>query len=271
VTPGATSNVVDEASAGAAPSTTLPEGYVARLFPEAARVPAPEPEVVADAGPPTRPGPFAAADFSTYDSDLEPAATDVHAWCATTIGKALASAAQVPPVAVQPRCEEIATGVPFEKGAGFHAVRAVRVFDGSATYSTLLVESALGVSALPVSWDVDDPNDPGCPSIVRGESIEQLRVQNGLLVVVMLGVTTRFVEVPDGPTPDSGARAALVREVTVAKLDGTTIHARKFEAWSGPELGEKVQPTEMRVAWSSLAWKRRRGFVVNGDGTLALR
>ena len=116
-----------------------------------------------------------------------------------------------------------------------------------------------------------DPDDPGCPSIVRLVGIESVRIEHGLLVVVGLGVDQTWVDVTQGSMGDSGARDRLLREVSVAKRVGDGLHTRTFQAWSGPQLGWKVQPRPGRtVPWSRLMWRDWRAAHVLADGTLDL-
>ena len=165
------------------------------------------------------------------------------------------------------RCELVRLHVAFRGDRQYRELRELRVFDGEARYSTLVVVGPRGVARVPLSWNVDDPTDPGCPSIVRPLALEQARVENGHLVLVALGVTAGWAE-PLGDD-DPGMRDLLVREVAVAKWVGDELVLRHYPQFAGPELGTKLRPTfDSHLPWEVLPWSGRQEFVVLADGTL---
>lgn len=182
------------------------------------------------------------------------------------------------------RCKELPLPILFTPDKTYLGLKAIRVIndDGSA-WSTLLLKTSAGLASVDVYWEVVDPEDPGCPSIFRGVSVESARLENGQLVIVTLGDSTTYVEVPepkvdpnateDAPAPptDTGARLQLVRQVTIVKLGTGSLKIRDYPYWSGPALGYKLQPRgDKFLPWVSLPWKERRSFKVDQDGGLEL-
>lgn len=227
----------------------------ALLFPAEARevavTPPSAPVLVAEPAAPATA--FAATDLMVTDESIEVEHADVASFCKAQIG-----------------CFEIALPVKFSPSGAFRALHAVRVKAEGYAYTTLLVEVAGGVAPLAVSYDVDDPNDPGCPSIVRKIGIERVSIESGVLVVVALGETTTWTDPAPDDTNDSGARGALVPVVSIAKADGKLVHLRQFQTMGGPDLGSIVQPSARFVPWHKLAWKNRTPFSIERDGTLTL-
>jgi len=248
-----------------------------QLFPPSANA---EPTATAAATPPTAPGReqapstsnFADDGFASQEDVSEAELVDVGDFCRRSIVRATAeSVTREGGPGGTPTCREISLPVAFKGDATYRKLHAVRAFDGVARYSTLLLELDGGVAALPVSWDVDDPRDPGCPSIVRTVALDELRLQAGFLVVVSLGVDTTWVEVPDGSVDDGGARRRLRREILLVQADGATVHTRTFDpqySSLGDELGEKVQPSMHDVPWTGLQWHGRHGFRIEAGGAL---
>lgn len=246
------------------------------LFPPGAAQPLiPAPEAAAPSREPVQPDAqpaFAPSEFFGTDSDITEAFPDVASYCeVATRPHAAPSAPSSAPKATT-SCKEIPVGVPFRGDRRFLGLRALRIVTApGAAYSTLLVQIDRGFVPLPIWWSVDDPSDPGCPSIVRDTGLSQLVIENGLLVIVALGATSTYVEVPENAIGDSGERLRLVRQINIVKQDGPTLHTRKLDAWSGPPLGKKVQPSGSRfVAWDHLLWREWRDFHVQADGTVTI-
>jgi hypothetical protein len=175
------------------------------------------------------------------------------------------------PVAVgEVGCVEVPAGVRFQPGGGFLGVRALRVKDGEGGYTALLAQRAEGLLALPVTWDVDDPNDPGCGSIVRDTGLEEVTVQHGALVVVSLGERVTYVSAADD---EDGAREVLLRSVMVVRSSGESFVGRGFAqaAYGGPELGFKLQPSVRSKPWSRVPWTDRQPVVVDSEGRLLFK
>jgi hypothetical protein len=237
----------------AAPDTT---DWGALLFPpRAAASVASEAAAAAREAPAAPPPVFGPSAYSTSDGEESSVFVDVAAFCRAQKQAAV--------------CREIAVGVSFAGNAEFQAIRAVRVTASDFADSRLLVKIDRGLVPLPVSWNVIDPEDPGCPSIVNLIGIERVIVQRGMLVVVALGVNHTVVDVPEGTVGDTGLRPQMLRVVTVVKRVGDTLHTRSFDAYSGPPLGWKRQTRQDRfVPWDKLAWREWRDVHVRADGTL---
>ncbi len=148
-----------------------------------------------------------------------------------------------------PRCSADATVVPLGTTGTFRSARAFDLDDGLVSRRQLAVTTPAGTLLTWVSWNIDDPRDPGCPSIIRATSVESLRVENGSLVVSMLGERTTYVETSRAEDP--GYRAELVRTAFWFVPEGTTVRP-----WMWADtLGSKVQPVaDHRVPWEQLRW-----------------
>jgi hypothetical protein len=221
------------------------------------------------------PGPqpaFAPDDFVGADRDIIEAFPDVASYCEAATRPLAGSPAPSSAPKAKMSCHEIPVGVPFHGDRRFLGLRAIRVVTApDASYSTLLVRVDRGLVPLPIWWNVDDPSDPGCPSIVRDTGLSRIVIENGLLVIVALGATSTYVAVSGNDTGDSGERLRLVRQLNIVKQDGATLHTRTFDAWSGPPLGRKVQPSGTRfVPWDQLRWSEWHDFHVQADGTLTI-
>lgn len=226
-----------------------------------------------DAAPPA----FA---FQDAFGATEGPAKDVAAVCAAFVAaQATAKPAfetDPPLVPKQPTCEEVPATFPIALGGPFRSVHVVARqtrFAGSG--QALVVETDTGFYLAPFSWGVkDDPGDPGCPSIVREELVESVRVDNGHLVVTYAGTRGTWAEARTWPG-DDGYRETLVRGAYWAKPDARGRPA--FRHWN-PQyqeaLGHKTQPDgrrEQRVPWLSLPWLDARPFHVDPSGTLRLQ
>lgn len=242
-------------------------------FPPRAAAPLAEQTPAPVAPPPA----FAPSAFYAMDSEASGVFPDVAAFCSAALRDTEVSRSRdtpdpsAPRPRRVPRCRRIPVGATFAGNAEFTAVRAVRVVGSDFAYSTLLVKVDRGFVPLPVGWDEEGPNDPGCPSIVRSIGVERVEIERGLLVVVALGVNQTWVEVPEGSAGDTGARTQLFRQVTVVKRSGDTLHTRTFLGWSGPPLGWKRQPhADGKVPWGRLPWRDWHDVHVLADGTLDL-
>ncbi len=247
------------------------------LFPPAATPPpAPAPEPAAPSREPVEPATqpvFAPSELFGTDRDVIEVFPGVSGYCEAATRPLAETLAPSSAPKAKTSCKEIPVGVPFHGDRQFLGLRAVRVVTApNAAYSTLLVQVDRGFVPLPVWWNVDDPSDPGCPSLVRDTGLSRIVIENGLLVIVALGATSTFVEVPENTINDSGQRLRLVRQVNIVKQVGPTLHTRTFDAWSGPPLGTKVQPSGARfVPWDRLMWREWRDFHVQADGTVTVQ
>lgn len=88
-----------------------------------------------------------------------------------------------------PSCAEIPTPLTaaFKADATYKRVLMVAVSDGLRSGRRLVVEVPRGLVLTSIGWTTDDPLDPGCPSIVRVDRIDGLRIENGHLVAVLGG------------------------------------------------------------------------------------
>ena len=246
------------------------------LFPRgAAQPPVPATVATAPSREPVEPEAqpvFAPSELAGTDREITEAFPDVASYCEA----ATRPLAEPPAPSIAPRaktsCKEIPLGVPFHGDRRFLGLRALRIVTAPDTaYSMLLVHVDRGFVPLAIWWNVDDPSDPGCPSIVRDTGLSRIVIENGLLVIVALGETSTYVEVPENAINDSGQRLRLVRQINIVNGEGPTLHTRTLDAWSGPPLGKKVQPSGTRfVPWDRLLWREWRDFHVQADGTVTI-
>jgi hypothetical protein len=168
-----------------------------------------------------------------------------------------------------PRCVPDAAVVQLTTSGPLRAARVLWLDDGAATRRQLALVTPSGIYLTWFAWDVDDPRDPGCPSIIRDVAIEQLRIEHGALVVVAQGERTAYVE--QASDDDPGYRAELVRTAhwfvpqrgpTVASQSGAP------QPWFWSEvLGTKVQPrADARVPWATLPWSGKRELHLDAAG-----
>ena len=252
----------EPSSAAADPASAAAASAAASPAPANA---APAPALTVD---PALPQPhFALSDLPVSDSSTPLEARSLAEVCAAFLAaEPVASREGVPG---KPRsCTPLALSTPFTPTQQYLGVSALRLFDGTAAFSQLYVQTPSGLAALPVGWDVVDPDDPGCPSMVRLAGVEQLRVERGMLVVVALGEDSTWVDPIN--EQDGGRRTRLTPQVVLADLDGDVLHTRVFQPrmFGGADLGEKVQPAPTEVPWHRLDWSGRRGFSVSAGGTL---
>lgn len=229
------------ARGGPAPNYGLllfPPGREKVLASESALV---EPEAEpASAWPPPEPGAFAQQDFFVEDRK-EPLTKE---W----------------PLECKPpwRCSREALGAPFRASGTFQSLRAIRMVGEDSQGTAVVIQTTSGFGFLPATLRAQDPDDPGCPSLVRHIAIEQARVEQELLVVVLLGETM------------SGDELQLVREVVLAKVDGASLRTRRFQRFGGPELGFKSTTRRRGVDWGRLPWQGFEQFRVDPQGKLTV-
>lgn len=218
------------------------------------------------APPPEPPTFFARSQYMPLDDETTDAYESVAAFCAEANSWEPGQADGMTPG--KRSCKEIPLGVSFSGDGKTYTKKtaAVRIFDGISSYSLLLLGTSRGLMPMPVGWDSNDPNDPGCPSIVRLVGVERISMDQGLVVIIAKGEDRTMV----GPKndKDSGWRRRLLPVVVLAKLDGEVMHTRRFEKWGGLWLGEKVQPGEIAIPWSKIPWSGRPPIKVRADGTL---
>ncbi|MFO0548397.1 MAG: hypothetical protein U0271_08425 [Polyangiaceae bacterium] len=246
----------------------------AKLFPNE---PAPAPRASSDAAPTARepepePAPIAPSgfwaptDLMVEDGEIAPEHTSAAALCRAYSAIPTEPDPDFGPPA--PRaCSEVKLPFEFKATKRYLGVIALRFFDGYAESFSLYVELEAGLAWTGASWGYDDRGFPGCPSVARMRALEQVRVDRGVLVIVLLGED-------NGVDDDGNYRLRLTPQVMAAKPDKEgTLHYRVFPSrWKGgPFLGEKFQPgevTEPRTPWAKVAWRGRREFSVSRDGRL---
>ncbi|MEM1034807.1 MAG: hypothetical protein AAGN82_30990, partial [Myxococcota bacterium] len=80
-----------------------------------------------------------------------------------------------------------------------------------------------GVAASHYWGRVNDPEDPGCPSITRAMGLDRAWVEDGHLVLVSVGAMGTYVE--DTPAAPGGYRPMLGRGVFILSWVGDQLHA----------------------------------------------
>lgn len=134
-------------------------------------------------------------------------------------------------------CAEAPAGVVLPPHPTYRSVRAFRRSDGLSTYTTLAVELPRGIVVVPLTWDGDDPLDPGCPSITRYERLDAARVENGWLVVTIDGTRSTYNEEDGGSTPESLRGAVWCRD------EGAELRCRAYEPQMRPSLSGPFEIT----------------------------
>ena len=173
----------------------------------------------------------------------------------------------------KPSCVEEAPAPAFTPAAPYKSVHVVRLDNGLGHGKGLVVETARGFWLPPIQWATrDDPTDPGCPSVVRPETIEEIHVENGYLVVIYGGTRTTYVDTPLGPE-DPGNRELLVRSVYWGKEDAKGVLSfRHWNAQYQEAFGTKTQPHwAKKVDYRSLPWSDLRNFYVDPTGAIRLQ
>jgi hypothetical protein len=180
----------------------------------------------------------------------------------------------------KPTCAEIASPVTFSATADYKSVHALSVYDGIMKSKSLVVETKRGFFLTPVSWDQQDPLDPGCATIARVTTVEEVRVDNGYFVAVLGAERGTYVESSD--PNDDGFRQSLTRTAQWGKDDGKSFTTTYWDPQYHEGLGFKVQPkpdhlmvpaTQQMIfpaksPWSALPWKEATPFRVSPTGVL---
>ncbi|MEZ4447007.1 MAG: hypothetical protein R3B72_48455 [Polyangiaceae bacterium] len=156
--------------------------------------------------------------------------------------------------------------LPFERQGDFHHLWEIRASVDGTTFSTLAVAGPGGVATAHFWWRVDDPDDPGCPSITRSMGLERAWVEDGHLVLVSVGETQAHVDSNPHDPQDFGVRTKLVRGVVVVSWTAEGLQTKDYTMWSGPTYGFKMAPTQaIPSSWDHVPWQaRERPKVVEG-------
>jgi hypothetical protein len=180
----------------------------------------------------------------------------------------------------KPTCTEIASPAPFSATADYKSVHALSLYNGIMKSKSIVVETKRGFFLTWVTWNQQDPLDPGCATIARVETIEELRVDNGYFVAVLGAERATYIESTD--PNDDGFRMSLVRTAQWGKDDGKSFTTTYWDPQYHEGLGFKVQPkpdhltvpaTQQvtfppRSPWSALLWKDAPPFRVSPSGVL---
>jgi hypothetical protein len=267
------------AEAPVAQASTDP-AIIAALFPVAP----PPPEAASATPAPSTPPAVDASSDPPLDEDapasLSGAYPTVAALCAAYVAaaqKRLAEDAARDPTRAPNLstlgCREVPSPVAFRPAGGYRSVRAVHATGPFGSDSTLVVEGPRGFSLAPVYWNVVDLDDPGCPSIIRERTVEEVRVEGAWIVIVVGGDRVTYVDTPSFPE-DSGARVELVRGAVWGKADASGVAFRRYNWEMLPPLGRKVQPRGLNakpVPWRALGWTDLTPFHVAPDGALQIQ
>ncbi|MEQ9318089.1 MAG: hypothetical protein RIF41_02980, partial [Polyangiaceae bacterium] len=161
--------------------------------------------------------------------------------------------------------------IAFDGDRRFRDLWELRVTSDDAAYSTLVVAGEAGVAQARFTWRAIDPDDPGCPSIVRSQGLERAWIDNGHLVLISAGETTSYVDPsPHDPT-DIGMRTQLVRGVVVLSWQDDGLRTRDYTMWMGPTYGHKMRPTsQSRLSWDAIPWQARRRPTIDEQGRLLI-
>ena len=170
-----------------------------------------------------------------------------------------------------PTCNEVPAPATFTATKEFTSLHAVERFDGWARAQQLVVRTPSGFVLSPFAWKWDDPLDPGCPSIVRNETVEEARVENGHLIIRFGGTRMAMDPAWKSGSHDDGMRVGLVAGAMWCKDENRAMTCKDYSPAFNIPLGEKVQPNRdwaKRVPWSALPWKETVQFHIAPDGTL---
>lgn len=182
-------------------------------------------------------------------------------------------AAGLPVDPVDIDCRRIAAP-PFQPSGPYLGLSAIHYQAGGFAANELFLRTKDGLFGPVTSWDVDDPEFPGCPSIPLPVGIESVRVVKGTLVIVGLAETRTQVEVAPEvyeKTGDLGSRQLLHRTVTLVRPFGEGLQARDYVAgMGGTDFGTKLQPSRRAPVWSSVRWDDWFAIQVDDDGRVAL-
>lgn len=90
----------------------------------------------------------------------------------------------------EPSCFVEKPSLPLPSSPLYRELASVKVSDGDGvvTWTQLVVHLRRGYVALPVFLNVDDPTDPGCPSLFRPSAMTPVRIENGHLIVTLISM-----------------------------------------------------------------------------------
>lgn len=158
------------------------------------------------------------------------------------------------------------TRLPFAAHGPFHSLWELRHFDGRATSSTLAVAGPEGVATASFHYRADNPDDPGCMSVLRPMGLSRAYLEGDHLVLISVTETGGWTP-PDPNDPiDTGYRASLVRTVVILSWVEGGLETRDYTQWGAPTFGIKSNPAYgTRVAWASIPWQdQTRPLIVDG-------
>jgi hypothetical protein len=135
----------------------------------------------------------------------------------------------------------------------YRGLRAVFLDDGVATFHQLVLEMPTGFVNLPVDWDFDDPEDPGCPCFFRRDRVEGVRFENGYLIVLIRG--TRCGPYSEKTVYELGA--------TWCKDAGRGVACAYWDPERQPALGWRN--------FGESGWRERKPFHISPKGELVIR
>jgi hypothetical protein len=167
----------------------------------------------------------------------------------------------------RPSCALLTDSLPFIADSKFRSLSAVRVDDGIAKESLLVVELARGFALTAIGWDADDPDDPGCGVIAREAHVERAYVESERLVVVLAATRSAYVETQD--PDDDGYRPGLVRVAVWCGDDGTALACVRPSGY-GVFLGRKIYSEwvpSRPIDWTLVPWIEERTLRIHEDGT----
>lgn len=159
----------------------------------------------------------------------------------------------------------------------YRSLRSVRLDDGIATESHLVVETNRGFALTGIGWNREDPQDPGCRIIVREQHVESAYVENGHLVVMLGATRAAYVDVMAHDAdvdPDDGYRPGLVKLAAWCKDDGAVIECHQLRGLFGEFLGRKVFPGRdwsRGIRWDAFPWTDELSFSVDDTGAFHVR
>jgi hypothetical protein len=180
----------------------------------------------------------------------------------------------------QPSCSEIALPAAFTPTSDYLSVRAITHYDGIVRRRSLVVQTKRGFFLTPISWNIEDPLDPGCATIARVMTVEELRVDNGYFVAVLGAERGTYTETTN--PNDDGFRRSLVRTAQWGKDDGKAFQTTYWDPQFHEGLGWKVQPNAdhlttpgtdkmvfpEKTLWNALPWKEAPAFHISPSGVL---
>jgi hypothetical protein len=180
----------------------------------------------------------------------------------------------------KPTCSEIPSPTTFSATADYKSVHALSLYDGIVKSKSLVVETKRGFFLTSVTWNQEDPLDPGCATIARVVTIEELRVDNGYFVAVLGAERGTYRDSTD--PNDDGFRMSLVRTAQWGKDDGKSFTTTYWDPQFHEGLGFKIQPKPQHLTvpatqqvifpaqspWSALLWKDAPPFRVSPSGVL---